>query len=303
MTDTAFERDLRAVLDQLAPSDVPVALRSAVVDVPYAEPDAGRPTGWSRGRRAVLAGLGAVAALLVLVVLAVVVLGNPLGLGRMGGVGGAPATPTASPTEAASVRVEYQVRPAGGRQPTSDDLSRIASIVSDRLSRAGIVAPDVATLAPGRLVVTLPGSVADRLRTLIGTTGRFDFVPLGQVQVEDGQTLDLAAHPPLFSGDQVTGASIGSDQTGQRTIDFVLGPEASAAFAAYTAAHVGDYFAIVLDGTVISAPVLNEPIPGGRVQISQNGIGGFPLDVAQDLVDVIESGALPFPISEVSVSP
>ncbi len=175
--------------------------------------------------------------------------------------------------------------------------------MTDRLNRTGIVAPQVATLPPDRLVVTLPGSVADQLRTLIGTTGRFDFVPLGRVEVQDGQALDLAAYPPLFSGDQVTGASIGADQTGQRTIDIVLGPGATAAFAEYTAAHVGDYFAIVLDGTVISAPVINEPIPGGRVQISQGGIGGFPLDAAQNLVDVIQSGALPFPISEVSVGP
>ena len=40
-------------------------------------------------------------------------------------------------------------------------------------------------------------------------------------------------------------------------------------------AHVNQYFAIVLDNVVISAPVINEPIPGGNVQISSGGLGGF----------------------------
>ena len=74
-------------------------------------------------------------------------------------------------------------------------------------------------------------------------------------QVRSGQELDLVAYPPLFSGDQIKSASIGQDSTGGLTVDFVLKDEGAKLFAEYTADHVDEYFAIVLDGKVISAPV------------------------------------------------
>ena len=52
---------------------------------------------------------------------------------------------------------------------------------------------------------------------------------------------------------------------------------------------------------MISAPVINEAIPGGNVQISQTGtIGGYPLKEATELVTVLQFGSLPFPIKELS---
>ena len=62
------------------------------------------------------------------------------------------------------------------------------------------------------------------------------------------------------------------------TVDFVLKPEGAKLFADYTAAHVGDYFAITLDSSVISAPVINSSIPNGQVEIQSGGIGGYPLE-------------------------
>jgi preprotein translocase subunit SecD len=104
----------------------------------------------------------------------------------------------------------------------------------------------------------------------------------------------------LFSGDQVSSATIGADETGQRTVDFTLGDEGRQKFADFTAANVGTYFAIVLDGEVISAPVIQDSIPNGQVQISQGGIGGYPLQEAQNLVTILEFGQLPFPIAELA---
>src|SRR5262249_16616115 len=127
-----------------------------------------------------------------------------------------------------------------------------------------------------------------------------DFVPLGSTQMQEGQEIDLKVHPPLFSGDQVAAASIGSDQTGQRTVDFTLKPDGKDKFGQFTSDNVGSYFAIVLDGKVISAPVIDEPIPGGQVQIRSGGIGGYPLDQAQNLVTILQFGQLPFPIQELA---
>ena len=86
-------------------------------------------------------------------------------------------------------------------------------------------------------------------------------------------------------------------------MDFTLGPEATSLFADYTAAHVGEYFAIALDGRAISVPVINSAIPDGKVQISSGGIGGYAEDEAQRLVAILHSGALPFPLREVTSEP
>jgi len=107
----------------------------------------------------------------------------------------------------------------------------------------------------------------------------------------------------LFSGDQVASASIDANQSGQRTVDIVLRDAGARLFGDYTAGHVGDYFAVVLDGTVITAPTISEAIPGGQVQISQSGQGGYPLAEAQDLVTILQFGQLPFPLQEVAFGP
>ncbi len=51
---------------------------------------------------------------------------------------------------------------------------------------------------------------------------------------------------------------------------------------------------------MISAPVIQDSIPNGQVQISQGGIGGYPLAEAQNLVTILEFGQLPFPIAELA---
>ena len=81
---------------------------------------------------------------------------------------------------------------------------------------------------------------------------------------------------------------------------FVLKENGARLFEEYTRANIGNYFAIVLDSRVISAPRIENAIPGGRVQISSGTIGGFPLKEAQELTTVLQFGSLPFPIVELS---
>jgi preprotein translocase subunit SecD len=205
------------------------------------------------------------------------------------------------------LRVEYQVLPVDGQSATAQDLEIIRSIVTNRVDGVGVAEPVVLVQGDDRIVVEMPGvEDPDSIRQLVGQTGRLDFVPLGQTQAVEGQELDLAQFPPLFSGDQVRSASIGADQTGSRTVDFVLDGDGARLFAEYTRQNVGNYFAIVLDGEVISAPVIRQEIPNGQVQISSGGIGGFPRAEAENLVAVLEFGQLEYPLVELantSVSP
>ena len=199
------------------------------------------------------------------------------------------------------LRIEYQVLPAEGKTPTRDDLNIMREIIINRIDRSGVAEPQVVVQGNDRIIVEMPGvQNADQIRELVGTTGRLDFVPLGQTPVDNGAPINLESNPPLFSGDQVAAATIGTDQTGSRTVNFNLEAEGRDLFAEYTTENVGDYFAIVLDGNAISVARINEPIPGGQVQISQDGIGGYPLEEAQNLVTILQFGQLPFPIAELA---
>ncbi|MBA2756318.1 MAG: protein translocase subunit SecD [Chloroflexi bacterium] len=201
------------------------------------------------------------------------------------------------------LRVEYQALPKDGVSPTGESMGVIKDIVERRVNQTGVSEPVVLTQGTDRVVIELPGVTdVDSVRQLVGQTGRLDFVPLGTTPATDGQVLDLTptGTPPLFSGDQVQSASIGQDQNRGLAVDFVLKSDGANLFADYTAKHIGEYFAITLDGSVISAPTINSSIPNGQVQISAGGIGGFNAKEANQLVTVLKFGSLPFPIQELS---
>ena len=210
------------------------------------------------------------------------------------------------------LRLEYQVLPAEGKAPTRDDLNVMRQIVVNRIDKSGVAEPQVVIQGNDRIIVEMPGvQNAQQIRDLVGTTGRLDFVPLGQnTMVQDQevgqQVLDTKCTDTvtemciLFSGDQVAAAAVGAGQTGQRTVQFTLTGEGKDKFANYTSDHIGDYFAIVLDGKVITAPVIKSSIPNGQVEIESGGIGGYPLADAQNLVTILQFGQLPFPIAELA---
>jgi protein-export membrane protein SecD len=199
------------------------------------------------------------------------------------------------------LRVEYQAQQVGDKIPRQEDLEVIRRIIENRVNATGVSEPVITTQGADRIVVELPGvSDPNSVRRLVGQTGRLDFVPLGTAQKQKDDVIDEKQFPPLFSGEQLDSAAIGSDQNGRRVVTFKLKDQGAKLFGDYTRDNVGKYFAIVLDGRVISAPSINEAIPGGNVQISQPGIGGYPLKEATDLVTVLQFGSLPFPIKELS---
>ncbi len=199
------------------------------------------------------------------------------------------------------LRVEYQALPVEGTSPGAEDMAIIKDIVERRVNQTGVSEPVVVTQGSDRVVVELPGVTdPDSVRRLVGQTGRLDFVPLGQTQTQEGQALDLKVNPPLFSGDQVQSATVGTDQNGRPSVDFVLKGDGAKLFADYTAQNIGSYFAITLDSAVISAPVIQSSIPNGQVQITGGGLRGFGSKEAQNLVTVLKFGSLPFPIQELS---
>jgi len=112
----------------------------------------------------------------------------------------------------------------------------------------------------------------------------------------------------VFSNVAVDGADLTSaaastnPQTGQWVVDFTLNSVGAREFADVTTANVGKPFAIVLDGKIIEAPVIQDPITGGTGQIT----GNFTAQSATDLALLLRAGALPAPLNiveEQSVGP
>jgi protein-export membrane protein SecD len=199
------------------------------------------------------------------------------------------------------LRVEYKAVPVEGKTPSPGDMAIIKDIVERRVNTTGVSEPVVTTQGSDRVVVELPGVTdPEAVRRLVGATGRLDFVPLGSTQATEGQELDPKTYPPLFSGDQVASATVGTDQNGRPAVDFVLKEDGKNKFAQYTKDNVGSYFAITLDNSVVSAPVIQNSIPNGNVQITGGGLAGFSAKAATDLVTLLKFGSLPFPITALS---
>jgi SecD/SecF fusion protein len=181
-------------------------------------------------------------------------------------------------------------------------------IIRQRIDQVGVAEPTIQRVGADRILVQLPG-VQDptRIRGLLGSTAQLSFHmlapidPTGHVPpgvkvlpgMERGERYPIETRVAL-AGERLSDARPGFDQrTNQPIVSFRLDNAGARTFAAITEANVGKPFAIVLDGKVLSAPVIREPITGGAGQIS----GSFTVQQASDLAALLRAGALPAPLT------
>jgi preprotein translocase subunit SecD len=94
----------------------------------------------------------------------------------------------------------------------------------------------------------------------------------------------------IISGEQIKNASSGMDtQRGEYVVTVEFKPDAANIWADFTASHVGTQTAFTLDSQVVSAPQIEEAIPGGNTQIT----GQFNAQKAKELANVLKYGSLP----------
>jgi len=99
--------------------------------------------------------------------------------------------------------------------------------------------------------------------------------------------------PSIISGDQIENATSSMNQRGiGYVVDLQFKPGAANTWADFTAAHVGTQTAFALDSQVVSAPMIQEAIPGGRTQIT-GGDPPFTASTARQLANVLKYGSLP----------
>ena len=162
------------------------------------------------------------------------------------------------------LRVEYQALPKDGQSPTAASMAIIKDIIERRVNTTGVSEPVVVTQGTDRVVVELPG-VTD---PDVGAPARRPDRPPG-LRPARPDAGDRGPGPrPRRQTRRCSAATrsrrprSGSDQNGGLTVDFVAqGRGRQAASPTTPRQHIGEYFAITLDGTVISAPVINERDP------------------------------------------
>ncbi|MDR1361480.1 MAG: protein translocase subunit SecD [Rickettsiales bacterium] len=194
-----------------------------------------------------------------------------------------------------------------------DALNRSIEIVRRRIDALGTKEPAIQQQGGKYILVQLPGvDNPERIKDLLGQTAKMSFHLVNESitvqQLASGRApsgtefMPLVGDPsqliPVYTRVEVSGESLIDSQAdfGPNNIPVVTQAfDAAGArkFARLTTEHVNERFAIVLDGKVLSAPNIREPIINGHGQIS----GNFTLQSAKDLAVILRSGALPAPLS------
>ncbi len=191
---------------------------------------------------------------------------------------------------------------------TPDVMNRLQFAIENRVNKLGVSETVVQQVGDKRLLIEIP-NVTDlkEAKAFLGETAQLVFKK---------EKLDSKGEPVFVNGEPVwedvglTGqdlskSTLSTDQSGQWVVSLEFNAAGSKKFADLTRALVGKQMAIFFDGELQSAPVIREPIYGGKAQIS-GGDSGFEYSEAERMVNLLNAGALPVPakiVEENTVGP
>lgn len=162
-----------------------------------------------------------------------------------------------------------------------DAMNRVVTIMEKRVNALGLTEPIIQREGERRVIIELPGvKDPDAAIQTIGKTAMLEF------KDEDGNTV-------LTGTDLKDAQASTNQQSGQNVVNLEFSDEGAKKFADLTTKNVGRTIAILLDGEVLTAPNVREPILGGKAEIS----GQKSLEEAQNLAVVLRSGALPVKVN------
>ena len=178
-------------------------------------------------------------------------------------------------------------------------------IVRRRIDEIGTNEPNILKRGNDRILVELPGlDDPMRIKSLLGKTANltFRFVTNNsedsfgseKLEYEDTSEEAMVSKRIILSGDNLLDAQPRmNSESNETVVSFTLDRVGAKRFGKATSTGIGKQLAIVLDGKIISAPVIRDTIASGSGQIS----GGFTFQSATDLALLLRSGALPAPLS------
>ena len=214
--------------------------------------------------------------------------------------------------------ISLRLNEAALRASSSAAVAQALEIIRRRVDETGTAEPTIQRQGEDRIIIQLPGvDDPDRIKELIGKTAKLEFrlldanasvadamagrVPAGSELLASDNELDAAGKPLLYlvrkrvmvAGERLIDAQASFDNSNQPVVSFRFDTVGARQFGDVTTQNVGRPFAIVLDGKVISAPVIREAILGGSGIIS----GSFSVQTARDLALLLRAGALPAPLT------
>ena len=200
-------------------------------------------------------------------------------------------------------------------------IKQSLEIVRKRIDESGTKEPLIQRSGKNRILLQLPGiKDPERIKELLGKTAKLTFhmvddndnkslkanrAPFGKLIVEDFYDSNLkyvVEKKARVGGENLIDAKASFDPQQGHAVSFRFDTTGAQKFGKATSENVGKRFAVILDGVVITAPVINSPITGGSGIIT----GNFSSQEATDLAVLLRAGALPAPldiIEERSVGP
>ena len=178
-------------------------------------------------------------------------------------------------------------------------------IVRRRIDEIGTNEPNILKRGNDRILVELPGlDDPMRIKSLLGKTANLSFrfvtndnndsFGTDKLKFEDNNDEAIVSKRIILSGDNLLDAQPRmNNETNETVVSFTLDRVGAKRFGKATSTGIGKQLAIVLDGKIISAPVIRDTIASGSGQIS----GGFTFQSATDLALLLRSGALPAPLN------
>ncbi|MBD3730986.1 MAG: protein translocase subunit SecD [Sphingomonadales bacterium] len=210
-------------------------------------------------------------------------------------------------------RIVLSPTQAGLDKAVDQAMDSATEVVRKRIDELGTREPTIIRQGDNRIVVQVPGlQDPEALKKLLGKTAKLEFKLVDQnalpTDVAQGiappgdQIFPFAADSPQagqslavkrlggIQGDRLIDAQQTFDQqTNEPVVTIQFDQQGGTKFAKLTSENVNKPFAIILDGEVLSAPNINEPILGGSARIS----GSFSVESAAQLAIALRSGALP----------
>jgi preprotein translocase subunit SecD len=227
---------------------------------------------------------------------------------------------TGSETIPEGARMTLTMVPAEAKHIETLAVAQALETIRNRIDQFGVSEPDIRPEGEDRIMIQLPG-VKDPQRAvaLIGKTALLEFklvaegvtpedvkagktpagakvFPMKHLDHTTGRTVDtqiVLQDRTLMTGEYITDARVSLDsQYNTPYVSLEFDPAGSRVFERISEANVKRRLAIVLDGAVYSAPVIQEKISGGKASIT----GSFSDEEARDLAIVLRAGALPAPV-------
>jgi len=213
----------------------------------------------------------------------------------------------------------YDLSAAELQHMRTSSVDQALEKIRNRIDAFGVSEPSISKQGTQRIVVQLPGlQDTQRAIDLIGKTAQLElkivhsqptapgatpppgtqFLPLKKKDAKTGQFVEVGGYfverRAQVTGDMLADARAVPDQlNGQYYVLMRLDNRGKRIFERLTRENVGKALAIVLDDVIFSAPVIQEPIPGGEARIT----GNFTPEEARDLAIVLREGALPAPVT------